>query len=204
MIDRRAYYDDLLSLAREKRTLHGVETAQFGLSEARRIYKAEGIKLHYWPLSYKIKAMYMCADGYCSVAVQKSLPDEPKLFALIHELKHHYRDQEGLGSGAFICGDYNANELVEKGAEVFAAEFIYPRAEFEADLTALGLKSWTAEDVVRLKRACKAKVSFTFLCKRLEWLGKIARGQFAGVQFQKLEEKLFGVPFYRQRRRSSV
>ena len=37
-----------------------METAQFGLSEARRIYKAEGIKLHYWPLSYKIKAMYMC------------------------------------------------------------------------------------------------------------------------------------------------
>ena len=36
------------------------------------------------------------------------------------------------------CGDYDANEVIEKGAEVFAAEFIYPEAEFAADLQAQG------------------------------------------------------------------
>ena len=201
MMNRHAYYEDLKSLAREKRALHGVITTSFGLSDVRQIYRAERIKLDYWPLPRKIKALYMCADGDCSVAVQRSLPNEPKLFALVHELKHHYCDREMLGTGVIHCGDYNANELIEIGAEVFAAEFIYPVAEFTQDLSATGIASWTAEDVVRFKRGCKAKVSYTFLCKRLERLGRIAPGQLAGVQFQKLEEKMFGIPIYRRIRR---
>jgi Zn-dependent peptidase ImmA (M78 family) len=199
-VTRRAYYEDLKDLAREKRAEHSVNTAAFGLREVRRIYKAEGIQIDYWPLPYKIKAMYMCADDDFSVAVQRSLPDEPKLFALVHELKHHYRDQAALTNGRIVCGDYNANDLIEKGAEVFAAEFIYPESEFAGDIAQLGINGWQAETVVRMKRVCKAKVSYKFLCKRLERLGLIARGQFDRVQFQKLEERLFGVPFYRRRR----
>ncbi len=199
MTDRRAYYNDLLSLAREKRVLHGVNTASFGLAEVRKIYKAEGIRLDYWPLPYKIKALYMCADGDSSVAVQKALPYEPKLFALVHELKHHYRDQEVIGSGMLLCGDYNANELIEKGAEVFAAEFIYPEAEFADDLREVGIKVWTEDGVVHLKRNCKAKVSYKYLCKRLERLALIPPGKFNGVKFQKLEERMFGVPIHRRR-----
>lgn len=198
MTSRRAYYDDLLVLAREKRAAHRVDTAAFGLLEVRKIYKAEGIRLDYWPLPYKIKALYMCDDDDCSVAVQKTLPYEPKLFALVHELKHHYRDREALGSRMIVCGDYNANELIEKGAEVFAAEFIYPVAEFAGDLQNLGITSWTNESVVQLKRSCKAKVSYKYLCKRLERLGLAGERQFEGVQFQKLEERMFGVPFYRR------
>jgi hypothetical protein len=34
------------------------------------------------------------------------------------------------------------------------------------------------------------------LLKRLERLGHITEGQFDGVQFQKLEDRLYGVPFY--------
>jgi Zn-dependent peptidase ImmA (M78 family) len=200
-MSRHAYYEDLKALAREKRNLHGVDTAAFGLREVRRIYKQEGIKIDYWPLPYKIKALYMCADGECSVAVQRSLPDEPKLFALVHELKHHYRDRDALGAGVIHCGDYNANELIEKGAEVFAAEFIYPESECADDIHGFGVSEWKPEHVVHLKRGCKAKVSYTFLCKRLEWLGHIERGTFNGVQFRKLEESIFGVPFYRRRSR---
>ena len=166
-MSRRAYYEDLLRLAHEKRDLHHVNTAAFGLMQARKIYKAEGVRIDYWSLPYKIKALYMCADGDCSVAIQKSLPNEPKLFALIYELKHHYRDREALGSGVIHCGDYNANELIEKGAEVFAAEFIYPETEFANDIRSFGIGNWNAEDVVHLKRNCKAKVSFRFICKRL-------------------------------------
>lgn len=200
-MSRRAYYEDLLNLAHEKRVLHGVRTEAFGLMEVRKIYKTEGIRIDYWSLPYKLKALYMCADGDCSVAIQKSLPHEPKLFALVHELKHHYRDREALGSGVIYCGDYNANELIEKGAEVFAAEFIYPEREFSEDLVTFGVMVWKAENVVHLKRSCKAKVSYRFLCKRLERLGLIPVGHFSGVQFQKLEDQLFGIPFYRRHRR---
>lgn len=180
-MDRHAYYEELKAFAREKRDFYGVDTATFGLREVRSIYKKEGIKIDYWPLPYKIKALYMCADGEYSVAIQRTLPDEPKLFALTHELKHHYRDQEMLGSQVIHCGDYNANELIEKGAEVFAAEFIYPEAEFVDDIERFSVVDWQPEHVVHLKRNCKAKVSYMYLCKRLERLGHISRGDRKSV-----------------------
>ena len=119
-------FESLKQLAREKRKSYNVNTSAFGLKQVREIYKAEGIDIHYYPLTPKIKAMYMCEDGYYSVAVQKNLPDEPKIFALIHELKHHYCDQEILKSGHSHCGDFNMKDPIEIGAEIFAAEFIYP------------------------------------------------------------------------------
>jgi len=199
-MNRDAYYEDLKALAREKRAFYGVDTAAFGLREVRQIYKQEGIHIDQWQLPYKIKALYMCADGDFSVAIQSTLPNEPKLFALVHELKHHFRDQEALGGGVIHCGDYNRNELIEKGAEVFAAEFIYPEAEFVDSLGTLSLKTWQPDNVVQLKRQCKAKISYRFICKRLERLGLIRRGQFDSIQFRKLEDRLYGIPFYRHRR----
>lgn len=198
-MSRGPYYEELLCLAREMRVRHNVDTASFGLREIRQIYKQEGIRLDHWPLPYKIKALYMCDDGECSVALQQKLPYEPKLFALVHELKHHYRDREALGAGVIHCGDYDANELIEKGAEVFAAEFIYPELEFNGDLDSLGIAVRDAADVVALKRSCRARVSYKFICKRLERLQRISPGQFDSIQFQKLEEQIHGMPFYRRR-----
>lgn len=194
---RSEYYSALKALALQKRAFHKIETARFGLREARQIYKAEGIRIDHWPLPSKIKALYMAADGESSVALQKSLPDEPKLFALMHEYRHHLTDRVALGNGVIHCGDHNANKEIEIGAEVFAAEFIYPEDEFRQDLQPI--ECWRAEDIVRFKRQCKAKVSYMFIRKRLERLGLIATGQFADVRFQKLEENMFGVPFYKRR-----
>jgi Zn-dependent peptidase ImmA (M78 family) len=166
-MSRRAYYETMLQLARDKRAEYGVDTSAFGLRELRGIYKAEGISLDHWPLPRKIKALYMCDDGHCSVALQKSIPYEPKLFALVHELKHHFCDREALGAGVIHCGDYDANELIEKGAEVFAAEFIYPEAEFVEYLGQLGVMIRDAAHIVGIKRSCGAKVSYQFILKRL-------------------------------------
>ena len=199
-MSRRAYYEGLLQLARDKRSEYGVDTAAFGLREVRAIYKRECIRIDHWPLPYKVKALYMCDDNSPSVALQQRIPYEPKLFALVHELKHHFCDREALGTGVIHCGDYDANELIEKGAEVFAAEFIYPEAEFAADLQQSGVNVRQAADVVEFKRLCKATVSYRFICKRLERLGCIASGQFDTVHFQKLEDQIHGVPFYRRAR----
>ena len=119
-MSRRLYYEELQQLAPEKRAQYNVDTSAFGLREVRVIFKEEGIKIDHWSLPRKLKALYMCEDGDCSVALQKNIPYKPKLFALVHELKHHYEDRAALGSGAIHCGDYDANELIEKGAEVFA------------------------------------------------------------------------------------
>jgi Zn-dependent peptidase ImmA (M78 family) len=187
-------------LAAEKRLRYGISTDTLGLQKIRKVYKEEGIALDLWQTSHRIRAVYMCDGGDPSVLVNRSLPKEPRLFAMVHELKHHYCDQKLLKNGQIRCGDYNANELIEKAAEVFAAEFIYPEQEFLDGTESLALKKGevTPEEVVELKRTCGAPVSYKFLQKRLEWFGFTEPGEFAKVQFQKLEDKLYGIPIYRQ------
>jgi Zn-dependent peptidase ImmA (M78 family) len=197
---QRPNYEALKHLASQKRAEHGVTTDKLGLKVVRDIYRAEGIRIDSWDLSPRIRAVYMCDDGDPSVAISKNLPAEPKLFSLVHELKHHYVDQRLIADGKIRCGDYNANQVIEIGAQVFAAEFIYPEHEFLECIDRLGIVvgECTKEDVVRLKRACGAQVSYTFLRKRLERLGFATLSTLAGVQFQKLEEELFGIPIYKQ------
>ncbi len=192
------YYEQMKVLAREKRQLYSVNTSTFGLREVRNIYKIEKITIDHYPLPARIKAVYMCSNNDCSVAIRKSLPMEPKLFALVHELKHHYCDQELIEAGLIHCGDYNQNEHIEIGAEIFSAEFIYPVAEFSEDIKRLNVNTWQPEDIVLLKRNCKAKVSYQYLCKRLEFLRLIPKNKFKGLQFKKLEEKIYGKPFYKR------
>jgi len=193
-------YDELKVLAHEKRQQYGVATRELGLTKVREIYRDEGVAIDYLKLPPKIRAIYMCDDGDPSVAVNKQLPNVPRLFSLVHELKHHFVDREEIERGGMKCGDYNANRRIEIGGEIFAAEFIYPEAEFLEDATSYGLKPMELmpEDIVKFKKSCEATVSYKFLRKRLERFGFIREGQFSDVQFQKLEEQVFGLPIYKQ------
>lgn len=193
-------YEEMKELARIKRAEHKITTQSLDLNVVRRIYTAESVKIDNWSFGPKIRAIYMCDDGFASVAVNSKLPREPRLFSLIHELKHHFVDVPLIQGRKFKCGDYNANEKIEKAAEVFAAEFIYPESEFLECVDSLGIGhgSCSPEDVVRLKRTCGACVSFQFLRKRLVRLGFANADVFAGVKFQKLEEEMFGIPIYKR------
>lgn len=194
------YYEGLKVLARQKRTHHRVITSALGLREVRGIYSAEGVIVDLRPLSKRIRAVYMCDDDDPSVLVNKNLPEEPRLFAMLHELKHHYCDRQVIAQGGHRCGDYNANQEIEIGAEVFAAEFIFPEAEFLELTQKVGIdgQRCSAEQVVDLKRSCPAKVSYMFLKKRLEWFRIIEPHQFDKIRFQKLEEQIYGAPIYKQ------
>ncbi len=193
-------YDDVKILADKKRNLYSVTTENLNLNVVRRIYKEEGIKIDHWKFGRTVRAVYMCDDGDPSVAVNEALPREPKLFSLVHELKHHYLDRNLIENGAIKCGDYNANKLIEKTAEVFAAEFIYPEAEFLSLINSFHIQSGecTKEQVVHLKRATSACVSYQFLQKRLIRLGFAPPSGFGKVQFTKLEEEMYGTPIYKQ------
>jgi Zn-dependent peptidase ImmA (M78 family) len=197
---RSQYYATMKALAADKRAAYNVSTQDIGLQFIRNIYKAEGITIDLWNSPARIRGAYMCDDGDPSVLINKKLPNEPRIFAMVHELKHHYCDQTAITNGQIKCGDYNANEMIEIGAEIFAAEFIFPEAEFLQALETKGIQAGkcTPEDVVRLKQSCNAPVSYKFLQKRLERFQIIASKEFAKVQFQKLEEKLFGLPIYKQ------
>lgn len=200
---KTSQFDALKKLAREKRLLYNVNTSAFGLREVRAIYKAEQIIIDYYPLPNKIKAIYMCEDGHYSVAVQKKLPEEPKIFALLHELKHHYCDQDLLRKGHIHCGDFNMRDPIEIGAEIFAAEFIYPMEEFAKDISKFNLARWKTIDVVRFKRSCKAKVSYRYICRRLNELGLMDFSDFDKVQFQKMEYELYGLPYHLRKKKFS-
>jgi Zn-dependent peptidase ImmA (M78 family) len=200
-VNRTAYYEAMASLAAAKRNEFGVTTANVGLRELRHVYGVLGIKIDLWKLSPRIRAVYMSESGDPSVLVNKNLPPIPRLFSMAHELKHHFCDREAIENGKLRCGDYNANQVIEIGAEVFAAEFIYPEQEFCSMVEHLKLKpgAMSADDVVRLKRDCGAPVSYKFLQKRLERLGYIQADQFDNIQFQKLEETIYGQPIYKQK-----
>lgn len=200
--DRTAYYLEMRALAREKRTLYQVETNKLDIPFLERIYKSEQIKIDRRRMrGNKIRASYFCDDGECSILLNQSLPRAPKMFALAHELKHHYVDQQLIKDGRIRCGDYNRNEFIEKSAEVFAAEFIYPEAEMRALAASIGISARTCakEKVVDFKRACPACVSYKFIVKRFEHFGFCPKGAYDGVKFQNLEEELYGVPAYKQK-----
>jgi Zn-dependent peptidase ImmA (M78 family) len=197
---RSEYYAVMKALAAEKRAVYNVTTQDIGLQFIRGIYKAEGVTIDLWDVPARIRGAYMCDDADPSVLINRNLPKEPRVFAMVHELKHHYCDRRAIANGQIKCGDYNANKAIEIGAEIFAAEFIFPEVEFLQAVENEGVEAGkcTAEDVVRLKHSCGAPVSYKFLQKRLEWFEIIEPKKFAKVQFQKLEEQLYGLPIYKQ------
>lgn len=202
-MNRSQYYLQMRELARERRNEYGIVTSEINLNVIKRIYKKEGIKLDYQELSPKIRAAYFCDSNDCSVLINKNLPREPKLFSLVHELKHHFVDRDVIENGQngqIQCGDYNVNEVIEIGAEVFAAEFIFPEDEILALIAFLGINNLncTAEKVVEIKRNTPVPISYRFIVKTLERLRFVKFGEFSKVKFKNLEEKIYGKPFYVQ------
>lgn len=195
-----AYYESLKLLARQKREQFGLTTQSINLTAIKEIYRAEGIRIDLWPLKPRLRAVYMCDENDPSVLINKTLPSEPKLFALAHELKHHFCDRQELQQDQIPCGRYNEKREIEIGAEVFAAELIFPEAEFLAIAQRMGLVSMaaTAEDLVNFKREADAPVSYQFVRKRFEYLNLAPRGKFAKIKFTRLEEQMYGIPFYKE------
>ena len=124
---RSDYYEQMKALAREKRSDYGLTTPAVGLRDMRNIYKDLGIKVDYWNHPLKtLRGAYFSDHNGKSVLISKSLPNDPKVFTLAHELKHHWVDQEQ----SIECSQGNQSEMIEIGAEVFAAEFLFPELDF--------------------------------------------------------------------------
>src|SRR5439155_22703767 len=102
----------LKALAREKRRTFGITTSTMGLREVRRIYRAEGITIDLWPHKLrKLRAAYFPNDGDPCVLLKKNMPVEPRLFSLLHELKHHFVDRNALAASGITCRDYLSGEV---------------------------------------------------------------------------------------------
>lgn len=197
-----AYYRRMRQLADEKRNEYSLSTPDITLSLIRKIYKAEGITIDRCTGKLrKLKAAYFSDRYGCSVMLDMKLPEAPRLFAMIHELKHHYEDREQLR--CFTCQDvdYDASPLIEIGAEVFAAEFLFPEEEFREFVGGFIPKGIvTPEAVVHMNYYSPAIISYQFLVKTLTRLGYIKKGQFVNVKFTKLHAELYGSPHYHGRK----
>mgnify|MGYP001587719945 CR=1 FL=1 len=198
MSESRELYEQVKAIAREKRQLYPVVSQTIGISYLRGVYRQEGIKIKIAQPNAlrKLKAAYFNDEDGIDVLLNRNLPNEAKIFALVHELKHHYLDSGN--SNVWCLKAYGEEPLIEKSAEVFAAEFLWPENEFFGALSGFGLtkENCTPENVVRFKSSMGVPVSYTFIKKRLEWFKVINRGEYDKVKFRNVECSLFGTPFY--------
>jgi Zn-dependent peptidase ImmA (M78 family) len=197
-VSRTEYYRQMRLLAAQVRDQYGLETPRVLKSDLRRIYKDQGIHIDLWPYKLKkLRGAYFFDDDGASVLLAKGLPDAPTIFTMGHELKHHLADRDSIVS---LCDPSNQSTEIEIGAEIFAAELIYPEHMFRDHLFAMGVTtgSCTPQHIVRLKRDTQTTLSYTGLAKRAEFLGLAPQLSLAKVPWKKLEEQMFGVPLYKQ------
>jgi Zn-dependent peptidase ImmA (M78 family) len=186
-------------LAAQVRDQYGLQTARVLKSDLRLIYSDQGIHIDLW--RYKLKKLrgaYFNDENGASVMLAKGLPDDPMIFTMGHELKHHLVDRENIVA---LCDSSNQFAEIEIGAEIFAAELIYPEQMFHDHLVNMGvvMGACTPNQIVTLKRETKTTLSYAGLAKRAEFLGFAPLNSLAGVAWKKLEESIYGVPFYKQR-----
>lgn len=199
---RSEYYDQLKTLARDVRARFGLTTPRVLRSDLRRIYRAEGIRIDLWPYKFKgLRGAYFNDELGPTVLLAKGLPQDPMVFTMAHELKHHLTDR---GLSFSYCDASNQSNPIEIGAEIFAAELIYPDQDFAAHLTRMGVHQGTCtpEILVRLKHETQTTLSYAGLAKRSEFMGFSQPGSLERVKWKKLEEQIYGPPiysFYRRR-----
>jgi hypothetical protein len=197
-MNRTAYYERLKDLARAERTTHGLTTPRVTLSDLRRIYKIYQIHIDLWPGKLRaLKGAYFSDICGATVMIAKSLPVEQRIFTMGHELKHHLTDRE---IGVSYCDQSNRGEPIEIGAEIFAAELIFPEQDFAAALEAMGViyGHCDARAIVLLKDRSRTTLSYTSLAKRAEWLGFAPEQSLQRVRWKKLAEEILGEPVYKR------
>lgn len=200
---RTEYYQRMKGLAGETRAKHGLNSCRVTRSDLRRIYKAEGIRIDKWPHRLKgLRGAYF-NDQLGPSVMLASLPTDPLVFTMAHELKHHLVDRD-LPLAA--CGLGNSQEHIEIGAEVFAAEMLFPEQGFCALMKEYGVSAGACmpAHILRAKHETKTTLSYQGLVKRAEFLGYARPGSLPKSGWKKLEAQQYGEPFHRRVRRFSA
>jgi hypothetical protein len=198
------YYEALKQLARKQRDFFGLVSPKVTLTDMRKIYKHYGISFDLWPMSglsganlRSVKGAYFALEHGPCVLISRKLPPPQRVYTMAHELKHHLADRNQTIA---FCHEANVPAQVEIGAEVFAAELIYPEIDFSQELKkkSIAYGACTAEDIVHLKHRTETTLSYTSLAKRAERLGFALPNSLPKRGWKKLEEKLYGEPAYKR------
>ncbi len=187
-MSRYKYYETLKALARDERSKFGWSSCRILRSHLRSAYKFYGIRIDLWSFPLKVvRGAYYYDEYGASVLLNRKLPDDPFIFTMAHELKHHLVDRN---LSYIYCSKYNEAEPIEIGAEIFAAELLYPEKDFANTLFGMGVGDGqcTAETLVKLKHETRTTLSYSGLAKRAVFLGFANDGAYERVSWKKLEE----------------
>lgn len=197
-MNRWDYYQKLKLLARTERSKFGLQNYKISKTDLRNIYKYYGITIDLKPLSNKIKGAYFNDKHGISVLLNNKIPYDTTIFTLAHELKHHLVDQKHLIS---FCSELNRNDAIEIGAEIFAAELIFPDEEFTDALLNMNVKKMecTPEDLVRLKHNTSTTLSYSAIAKKAIFNNFGSIDTYKNTKWKKLEEAMFGIPVYKMK-----
>lgn len=198
-VTRTEYYSRMELLAGEVRDRFGLSPERVTKRDFARIFRAEGVRLDRRRGPFKrLRGAYFNDDLGPTIMVNAALPDDPYIFTLGHELKHHLVD---AGSVLAYCDVSNESAMVEIGAEVFAAELLFSESAFRQQLETLGVvpPNCTAEHLVHLKHRTQTTLSYSGLAKRAMRLGLALDGSLPNGGWRRLEDSLYPNPFRRPR-----
>src|SRR5215469_14484922 len=171
-------------LALEVRARHGIEGSHLTMRQIWRICRTEGIERLDFRSGFKfLRGAYFNDEYGVSILLARGLPDDPTIFTIAHELKHHLVDSRAR---SVLCRATEEARRIEVGAEVFASELIYPERDFVYDLfRLLGQmpQRVTAEILVQLKRRTQTTLSYAALAKRTVLLGLAERSSFQDIRW---------------------
>ena len=187
------YYDDLKRLARQVRAENGLNSARVTPADMRRIYFRNGIEVDLWPYRLRnLRGAFICDKLGTTVMLAKNLPRDPMVFTMAHELKHFYRDRN---LGISYCDQSNISRTLEIGAEIFAAELIFPDRDFIAELNKMGVRQnqCLPRTLVELKHTTGTTLSYAGLAIKAERLRFAPPNSLTKVKTWRKLERLYGL-----------
>ena len=170
-MNTQKYYEDLKQLAREVRAEHGLTSPRVLPSDLMRIYDCYGIEIDQWPYRFRnLRGAFINDHIGPTVMLAKGLPQDPMVFTMAHELKHFFRDRD---LGISYCDQSNLNKSLEVGAEIFAAELLFPDRDFMSHMNAMGIRrdQCLPKSLIQLKRKTGTTLSYAGLAIKAERLG---------------------------------
>jgi Zn-dependent peptidase ImmA (M78 family) len=181
--------------AREVRVKYSLITPRVMVSDLKKILRSEGVNsVDYWDKfkGIKIKGAYFNDAAGATVVINKKIITqiEPKAFTMGHELKHHLMDEV---QGISLCSADNEQIVLERAADEFAAELLFPSKIFLEHMVdrAIDKGTCTAEQIVRIKHETKTTLSHLGLAIRAYRLGYASPGTLDGIAWNNLRDKMY-------------
>lgn len=191
-MNSKDYYEDLKRLARQVREENGLKSPRVTLSDMNRIYFRHGIGIDLWPHRFRnLRGAFICDNLGTTVMLAKNLPQDPMVFTMAHELKHFYRDRD---LGVSYCDQSNITKTLEIGAEVFAAELLFPDRDFIERLNKMrvGQDQCLPRTLVQLKHTTRTTLSYAGLAIKAERLRFAPANSLTKVKTWRKLERLYG------------